>query len=41
MMDVGLIPELCHEHFEAAKLKRTIYDFIFFIYKYIYETRTR
>ena len=28
MMDVGLISELCHEHFEAAKLKGTIYDFI-------------
>ena len=41
MMVVGLVPELCHEHYEADKLKRTVYNFIFPIYKYIYETRTR
>jgi len=41
MMVVGLMPELCHEHFEADKLKITIYNFLLFIYKYIFETRTR
>ena len=32
MMVVGLMPELCHEHFEADKLKRTFYNFFVFLY---------
>ena len=41
MMVVGLMPKLCHEHFDADKLKRTFYNFRLFIYKYMFETRTR
>ena len=41
MMVVGLMPKLCHEYFEADKLKRIVYNFLLFIYKYIFETRTR
>ena len=41
MMVVGLMPELCHEHFEDDKLKRIVYNFLLFIYKYIFKTMTR
>ena len=41
MMVVGLMPELCHRHFEADKLKIFVYNFILFIYKYIFEPMTR
>ena len=41
MMDVALIPELCHEQFELDKLKRIVYNFRLFIYKYMFETRKR
>ena len=41
MMVVELILELCHVEFEDDKLKRTVYNFILFIYKYIFETRTK
>ena len=41
MMVVGLIPELCLEHLEADKLKIIVYNFLLFIYKYIFETMTR
>ena len=41
MMVVGLMPKICHEHFEADKLKIIVYNFLLFIYKYIFETMTR
>ena len=41
MMVVGSMLELYHEHFEADKLTRFVYNFLLFIYKYIFETMTR